>query len=220
MQKQILASLLSADFYNLKADIEMLEEAGIRSLHLDVMDGQFVPNISFGPGLIKTLRPRTNMFFDTHLMVKEPDRLFPMFRDAGCDLLNIQAEAVTHIHRSIQSIKAMGMKAGLVLNPASPTDILEYLMDDLDLILIMSVNPGFGGQSFIEASLKKIRKVRKMIDESGRDIILEVDGGVKITNMKDVLEAGADWLVAGSAIFNAKDPKDMIRQMQELLPTK
>lgn len=217
MDKQILPSLLSADFFNLSKEIEAIERAGITHLHLDVMDGHFVPNISFGPGLIKKLRPHSNLFFDTHLMVDEPDELFPLFQEAGVDLLTVQAEACTHLHRTLQHIHDLGMKAGVSFNPATPLNTLPYILDQLDLVLIMSVNPGFGGQSFIPSSKEKLKEARKIIDDSGKDIILEVDGGVKANNLDMIRETGCDWFVAGSAIFQAGKTYENALLMREKL---
>lgn len=214
MKRAIAPSLLSADFYDLKHALRMMDEAGVKVLHLDVMDGQFVPNITFGAPLIRKLRPHSALLFDTHLMVKEPAHLLEDFKTAGCDLLTIHWEAVTHIHSAVQKIHALGMKAGISLNPATPATVLESILPELDLVLLMSVNPGFGGQSFIPSSLDKIRQVRKMIDQSGKEIILEVDGGVKHNNIDLVLEAGADWIVAGSAIFGADDVLSEARAFQ------
>lgn len=217
MGKTLLPSLLSADFYQLKAEFEALEKAGIDYLHLDVMDGHFVPNISFGPGVIKALRPHTDLFFDCHLMVEEPSFLYQDFKEAGVDLLTIQWEACTHIHRDIQAIKELGLKVGVSLNPATSVSVLEYIVEDIDLILIMSVNPGFGGQSFIPQMKDKIRLAKQLAEERNPDVIIEVDGGIKEENIQQVASCGADWLVAGSAVFqrgktfeNAKTMKDLL----------
>lgn len=217
MNKAVVPSLLSADFLELKSELERIESAGIKHLHLDVMDGSFVPNISFGPGVIKALRNSTEMLFDCHLMVDEPSHLFPAFADAGCEYLTVQEEAVKHLHRNIQEIHNLGMKAGVSLNPATPPSVLDYVMDDVDLILIMSVNPGFGGQEFISSALKKIEKAREMIKVSGREIVLEVDGGVKEFNLKDVYDAGCDWAVAGSAVFQRGKTFENAKKFQELV---
>lgn len=217
MKKVLLPSLLSADFYQLKEELKILEEGGIDHLHLDVMDGHYVPNISFGPGLISKLRSHTDLYFDTHLMVDEPDFLLEAFQKAGCQTLTVHLEACSHIHRTLQAIHALGMKAGVSINPGTPAQALTYLMDDLDLILVMSVNPGFGGQSFIPSSMRKIGEIRQMIDRSGREIILEVDGGIKKDNIESVIEAGADWLVAGSAVFSGDQTKDNIKDFLEIL---
>lgn len=213
MKKQLVPSLLSADFAELAEELKRVEEAGVTHLHLDVMDGNFVPNISFGPAVIEALRPHTDLFFDCHLMVEEPDYLIDSLKKAGVGLVTVQAEAVTHLQRQLARIRQAGMKAGVALNPATPPEVLEYVLPDLDLILVMSVNPGFGGQSFIPNSLDKIRRIREMIDKSGYDIILEVDGGVKENNVREVLEAGVDWAVAGSAVFSRGKTKENAERM-------
>lgn len=217
MKKVLLPSLLAADFSQLDRELDRIEVAGVDHLHLDIMDGHYVPNISFGPGLIEKLRPRTKLFFDAHLMVEEPDPFLEDFQKAGCDLVTVHLEASTHIHRTLQAIHALGMKAGLALNPGTSTDGLSYLMDELDLILVMSVNPGFGGQSFIPSALKKIKDIRQKIDRSGRKIILEVDGGIKKDNVEEVIRAGADWLVAGSAVFSPGKTETNAREFLEII---
>ena len=202
---ELSPSLLSADFTNLKSDIEVLDKNGVKYLHLDVMDGMFVPNISFGPMIIKQLRPLTDMVFDVHLMIEDPDRYIQNFKDAGADILTVHYEACKHLHRTISYIKSLGMKAGVSLNPATNIDVLDYVLEDLDLVLIMSVNPGFGGQSFIPSALDKIKNLKKKIEERNLNVIIEVDGGVKTTNVKDVIEAGAELIVSGSDIFADKE---------------
>lgn len=202
---ELSPSLLSADFTNLKSDIEILDKSGVKYLHLDVMDGMFVPNISFGPMIIKQLRPLTNMVFDVHLMIEDPDRYVQSFKDAGADILTVHYEACKHLHRTISYIKSLGMKAGVSLNPATNIDVLDYVLEDLDLVLIMSVNPGFGGQSFIPSALDKIKNLKEKIKERNLNVIVEVDGGVKTTNVKDVVEAGADLIVSGSDVFADKE---------------
>lgn len=199
---ELAPSLLSADFYNLQKDLEELADTRVKYLHLDVMDGNFVPNISFGPGIIKILRKNTDFIFDTHLMVENPDKYIKDFVDAGADIITVHAEATKHLHRTIQLIKSYGVKAGVVLNPSTSEDVLEYVLEDIDQVLVMSVNPGFGGQSFIDSSLKKISRIRKMIDERNPKVLLEVDGGIKADNCKMVIDAGADLLVSGSGVFN------------------
>lgn len=201
MDRQLAPSLLSADFYHVDQEITALEKAGITHLHLDVMDGQFVGNLTFGPGYIAKLRKHTSLFFDTHLMVQEPASLFPAFQKAGCDLLTIHWEAVTHSYRAIQEIHNLGMKAGIAVNPGTPVSAVEELLSEVDLLLIMSVNPGYGGQSFIPSMVEKIRKAKRMIATSGREIVLEVDGGIRLDNVEAVFDAGCDWVVAGSAVF-------------------
>ena len=202
---ELSPSLLSADFTNLKSDIEILDKIGVKYLHLDVMDGMFVPNISFGPMIIKQLRPLTNMVFDVHLMIEDPDRYVQSFKDAGADILTVHYEACKHLHRTISYIKSLGMKAGVSLNPATNIDVLDYVLEDLDLVLVMSVNPGFGGQSFIPSALDKIKNLKEKIKERNLNVIVEVDGGVKTTNVKDVVEAGADLIVSGSDVFADKE---------------
>lgn len=202
---RIAPSLLAADFSRLGEEVRAVERAGADWLHLDIMDGHFVPNISFGPGLIKALRPHSRMPFDVHLMIAPADPYLAAFAEAGADLISLHPEAGPHLHRSLQTIRALGKKAGLVLNPATPVTALAHVMDLLDLILVMSVNPGFGGQSFLASQLSKIATLRQMIDASGRDIALQVDGGVTAKTAPDCVAAGADVLVAGTAVFGAPD---------------
>jgi len=180
-------------------------EAGADWIHVDVMDGRFVPNLTIGPPVVKSLRKTTDLPLDCHLMIVEPERLVPAFAEAGADIITVHVEASPHLHRTLQQIRGLGKKAGVSLNPHTSEDELRYVLEELDLILVMSVNPGFGGQAFIEAVLPKIERLRKMIDEAGLDIVLEVDGGVKPGTAKRVAEAGADMLVAGSAVFGAED---------------
>lgn len=211
---ELSPSLLSADFTDLKSEIEVLDKNGVKYLHLDVMDGMFVPNISFGPMIIKQLRPLTNMVFDVHLMIEDPDRYVQNFKDAGADILTVHYEACKHLHRTISYIKSLGMKAGVSLNPATNIEVLDYVLEDLDLVLIMSVNPGFGGQSFIPSSIDKIKNLKAKIRERNLNVIVEVDGGVKTTNVKDVIEAGADLIVSGSDVF--ADKENRIRAYKEI----
>lgn len=199
--REIAPSLLSANFYNLQDDLERLKKSGIKYLHLDVMDGNFVPNISFGLPIIKSVRKNTDFILDCHLMIEKPERYLEDFKNAGADILTVHQEATIHLQRTLAEIRRLGMKAGVSLNPSTSEETLKYIMDDLDLILIMSVNPGFGGQSYIEAVNEKIKRVRKMIDDSGRDIILEIDGGVNKDNIKELEDLGVDLFVAGSAAF-------------------
>lgn len=201
MKKVLLPSLLSSDFSNLREELERLKDAGVTHVHWDVMDGQFVPNITLGPGVIQATRPHSDCFFDTHLMVREPASLFPAFQKAGVDLLTVHWEAVTHMDRAISAIHELGMQAGIALNPATPVSVLEDILSQVDLVLVMSVNPGFGGQQFLPYTAQKIRRLREMIDASGRDVILEVDGGINPQTMPEVVAAGVDWVVAGSAVF-------------------
>ena len=197
----ISPSILSADFARLGEEVRAIDEAGADWIHIDVMDGHFVPNITIGPGVVKALRPHTKKPFDVHLMISPVDQYLNAFAEAGADILTVHPEAGPHIHRSIQHIKSLGVQAGVVLNPGTPAKMLDYLIDDVDLILVMSVNPGFGGQSFIENQLRKIEAIRKMIDKSGRDIRLQVDGGIDLNTAPRAIEAGADVLVAGTATF-------------------
>ncbi|MBF1294502.1 MAG: ribulose-phosphate 3-epimerase [Parvimonas sp.] len=211
---ELSPSLLSADFTDLKSEIEVLDKNGVKYLHLDVMDGMFVPNISFGPMIIKQLRPLTNMVFDVHLMIEDPDRYVQNFKDAGAEILTVHYEACKHLHRTISYIKSLGMKAGVSLNPATNIEVLDYVLEDLDLVLIMSVNPGFGGQSFIPSAIDKIKNLKAKIRERNLNVIVEVDGGVKSTNVKDVIEAGADLIVSGSDVF--ADKENRIRAYKEI----
>lgn len=211
---ELSPSLLSADFTNLKSEMEVLDKNGVKYLHLDVMDGMFVPNISFGPMIIKQLRPLINMIFDVHLMIEDPDRYVQNFKDAGADILTVHYEACKHLHRTVSYIKSLGMKAGVSLNPATNIDVLDYVLEDLDLVLIMSVNPGFGGQSFIPSAIDKIKNLKAKIRERNLNVIVEVDGGVKTTNVKDVIEAGADLIVSGSDVF--ADKENRIRAYKEI----
>lgn len=213
---KIAPSLLSADFANLQDEIKKIENGGADYLHLDVMDGIYVPNITFGPPVIKKLRKITKIPFDVHLMIDKPERYIKDFVDAGADLITVHQEATTHLHRTIQEIKSYGIMAGVSLNPATPLESIEYVLGDLDLVLIMTVNPGFGGQSFIESMKGKIKRLRKIIDERELNIIVEVDGGVKLDNAKEILNCGADLLVAGSDVFRAEDIEHRTRQFKQL----
>ena len=196
----IAPSILSADYADLKNEIIRLDEAGADMIHLDVMDGNFVPNLTFGPGVVKAIRPYTKLPFDVHLMVSNPAVMIPWFANAGADIITIHSEACTHLDRALATIRSLGLKAGVSLNPSTPEEVLKYVLDKLDLVLIMSVNPGFGGQSFIDSQLAKIARVKELIGD--RDIKIEIDGGI---NPMTGSEAGADILVAGTAVFDGGD---------------
>lgn len=208
-------SILSADFANLLMDIKTVEDAGVELLHIDVMDGHFVPNISLGPVILNSIKSKTSIPFDVHLMIESPDKYIQNFAQAGADIITVHAEACPHLHRTIQNIKSCGVKAGVSLNPATPLCVIENVLEELDMVLIMSVNPGFGGQKFIESSLRKIRKLREMIEERGLDVDIEVDGGIKIDNVQKVIEAGANVIVAGSAIFGGDNIKENVAAFKE-----
>lgn len=212
----VAPSLLASDFLRLGDECKMLNESKADWFHLDVMDGRFVPNISYGMPVIKQLRQASTKFFDVHLMIVEPEKYFEEFKDAGANSLTVHLEVSPHLHRNIQHIKSLGMKAGVALNPATPVCLLKDIISDLDLVLIMSVNPGFGGQSFISHSIPKIKELKKLILDTGSASKIEVDGGISLENAAEIVHVGADILVAGSSIFKADDPKQMIEKFKAI----
>ena len=214
----IAPSILAANFAKLGEEVRAVDAAGADMIHVDVMDGHFVPNISIGPAVLKALRPHTNLPLDVHLMIAPVDPYIQAFRDAGADMITVHPEAGPHVHRTLQAIKASGAKAGISLNPGTPAAVIDPVLDLIDLVLVMSVNPGFGGQSFIESALPKIEAIRGKIEKSGRDIILEVDGGVNAQTAARVVAAGADALVAGTAVFGG-DPSAYAANIKRLRST-
>lgn len=216
--KKISPSLLSADFANLERDIKMLEKGGAHLLHIDVMDGHFVPNITIGPLVVEAINKVASIPLDVHLMIENPSDYVDAFIDAGADYLTVHAEATPHLHRVLQKIKARGVKAGVSLNPHTPLSTISEVLGDIDLLLIMSVNPGFGGQSFIPNSLDKLKRLQKLlVEKNAQHIEVEVDGGIKLDNIKEISDAGCDIFVSGSGIFNSTNPEDMIQQMKKVL---
>lgn len=214
---KLAPSILSADMGNLAADIKTIDEAGTQYIHIDVMDGMFVPNISFGFPILKAVRKVTDKVLDVHLMIADPDRYIDEFYHAGADLICVHAEACTHLHRTVQHIKQLGVKAAVALNPGTPLSAIDYVLEELDMVLIMSVNPGFGGQKFIPSSLRKIKELKSILVERGLEHIeIEVDGGVTLDNVKEVKEAGANVFVAGSAVFNG-DAQENVKAFLSLI---
>lgn len=204
---KLLPSVLSADFANLERELACIKEAGVTQVHVDVMDGNFVPSISLGFPVIRSMRKVSDLFFDVHLMVEEPGRYLEETKAAGADRIGVHAEACRHLHRTLQQIRALGCETCVVLNPATPLTALDYVLEDVDVVLLMTVNPGFGGQAYIPAMTEKIRQLCRMIDERGLDVKIEIDGGVKLSNAKELIEAGAEYLVAGSSVFNGEPEK-------------
>ena len=212
---RLLPSVLSADFANLGRDLDCIKKAGVTQVHVDVMDGSFVPSMSLGFPVIRSMRKVSDLFFDVHLMVEEPGRYLEETKAAGADRIGVHVEACKHLHRTLQQIRALDCEVCVVLNPATPLTALEYVLEDVDVVLLMTVNPGFGGQSYIPAMTEKIRQLRRMIDERGLDVKIELDGGVKLSNAKELIEAGADYLVAGSSVFNG-EPEKAIAGFKEI----
>lgn len=211
---EILPSILSADFARLGEQIAQVERAGVSMLHVDIMDGHFVPNLTLGPPVVKSVRKATKLVLDVHLMISDPDRYAPVFIEAGADQVLVHQEAATHLDRTLRMIQSEGARAGVVLNPATPVSTLEDVLDVADYVLIMSVNPGFGGQRFIPNSLNKVRRLDALRKERGLRLPIEIDGGVSLDNVGEIVRAGVDWVVAGSTIFHSVDPEATVRQMQ------
>ncbi len=212
---QLLPSILSADFSRLGEELQTIEDAGVEMVHIDVMDGKFVPSISLGLPVIASIRKKSKLCFDVHLMIEEPGRYIKEFAEAGADIIGIHAEACSHLHRTVWQVKNAGKKVCVVLNPSTPLNVLEYVLEDLDSVLLMTVNPGFGGQSYIPQMTRKISDLSAIIQEKGLDTKIEVDGGIKLNNVRQVIEAGAEWIVGGSAVFE-NDPAHNVKEFYKI----
>jgi ribulose-phosphate 3-epimerase len=217
LQKRIAPSILSADFGHLSDQIKIVEDAGAHMIHVDIMDGHFVPNLTIGPVVVQSIRPITKLPFDVHLMIEDADAYIESFVKAGANLISVHFEACKHLNRTLKLIQSFQCKAGVVLNPASPVDWLENSLSDLDFVLLMSVNPGFGGQKFIPSVLRKVERLRVIRQELGFNFAIEIDGGIGLNNLRDAMIAGADWFVAGSSIFGSDQPADTLRRMNAIL---
>lgn len=217
IEKKLAPSILSADFGKLGQQIQLVEQAGADIVHIDVMDGHFVPNLTIGPVVVQWIRPLSRLTFDVHLMIEEADRYVESFAKAGANCISVHFEACTHLNRTLSLIRSLSCKAGVVLNPASPVEWLQDVLQDLDFVLLMSVNPGFGGQKFISRVLNKVERLAAIRSSNRLNFPIEIDGGIGLSNLKDALQAGADWFVAGSSIFQSKDPAETVRQMKQIL---